>query len=203
MPRFPYDDQVASQAEVVAAVLESLDVPTLDPNRPLLFAGIGTSLHACRIAAYWVAELSQGRFRPAAVEAHELALHGNFRTRDQLVVVSHRGTKRFPTELLARAGGAGATTVTVTGQGAANPADDFAVHTCAGELASTHTVSYLAALAALGGLVARLVGSAADEFAHALSAVPQSIAATLPVCRRNLPCTGLPPSSNPGGWQRW
>jgi glucosamine--fructose-6-phosphate aminotransferase (isomerizing) len=179
MTQFAFDEQVAGQANAVTEALRAVGVPALDRERPLLFVGIGTSLHACRVAAYWAAELTGGRLRPAAVEAHELALHGQIRPGDQVVVVSHRGTKRFPNEVLARAGAAGATTVTVTGWGNPTPGGDFVLRTCPDERAGTHSVSYLTALAVLGKLVARLVGSEADSFASALADIPDAIAATL------------------------
>jgi len=131
------------------------------------------------VAAYWTSELSQGRLRPLAVEAHELALHGQIRSEDQLVVVSHRGTKRFPRELLARARAAGASTVAVSGRGAAQPGGDIVLRTGADELASTHSVSYLTALAVLGQLVAQLVGPQGAGFASALAGVPEAIRRTL------------------------
>lgn len=179
MTQFAFDEQVAGQARAVADALGSVEVPALDRGRPLLFAGIGTSLHACQVAAYWTAELSGGRVRPAALEAHELALHGQIRPGDQVVVVSHRGTKRFPNELLARASAAGATTVTITGWGNPSPVGDFVLRTCPDERAGTHSVSYLTALSVLGKLVARLVGAEADSFAKELAEVPKAIAATL------------------------
>jgi len=179
MTRFAFDDQVAGQAQAVAEALGSVEVPALDRERPLLFAGIGTSLHACQVAAYWTAELSGGRLRPAALEAHELALHGQLHPGDQIVVVSHRGTKRFPNELLARARAAGATTVNVTGWGNPSPSGDFVLRTCPDERAGTHSVSYLTALAVLGQLVSRLLGAEADSFARALQAVPAAIEGTL------------------------
>jgi len=179
MIQFAYDDQVAGQAVAVAEALQTVDVPALDPGRPLLFAGIGTSLHACRVATYWTAELSGGRCRPAAIEAHELAIHGNIRPGDQIVVVTHRGTKRFPNELLGRAKKAGASTVTVTGRGVPDPTGDFVLRTCASESASTHSVSYLTALAVLGKLVARMLGGEATAFAKSLDAIPGPIQETL------------------------
>ncbi|HUY09763.1 MAG TPA: hypothetical protein VMW80_10015 [Candidatus Dormibacteraeota bacterium] len=179
MTQFAFDDQVSGQARAVAEVLDSVEVPALDSDRPVLFAGIGTSLHACRVAAYWTAELTGGRLRPWALEAHELALHGQFLSGDQVVVVSHRGTKRFPNELLARASAAGATTVSITGWGNQNPPGDFVLRTCPDERAGTHSVSYLTALAVLGKLVARLIGSDANAFAKALADVPSAIAGTL------------------------
>jgi len=179
LTHFALDDQVASQPDAVAAALQTAAIPTLDPEMPLLFSGIGTSLHACRVAAYWTAELSLGRLRPAAVESHELSLHGQIRAGDQIVVVSHRGTKRFPNQLLKRAKEAGATTVLITGDGNPNPEGDFVVRTGPDERASTHTVSYLSALAVLGRLVARLLGAQASSFAEALASAPEAIRTTL------------------------
>ncbi|MHB8393074.1 MAG: SIS domain-containing protein [Candidatus Dormibacteria bacterium] len=176
---FAFDDQIDSQGDAVEEVLHSGEVPQLDPSRPLLFCGIGTSLHACRVAAYWTSEVSGGRLRPAAVEAHELALHGDIRPEDQIVVVSHRGTKRFPLAVLGRARIAGARTVTVTGHGAVNPGGDVILRTCADETASTHTVSYLTALMMLGRVVQRMLGQQAHAFGQALSTVPESIRTTL------------------------
>ena len=46
---FALDTQIASQPAAIARVLAQVEVPTLDAGRPLIFAGIGTSLHACRI----------------------------------------------------------------------------------------------------------------------------------------------------------
>lgn len=178
LPHFAYDDQIASQPSAVREVLERTRVPDLDPNRPLLFSGIGTSLHACRVAAAWVSELSQGKLRPAAVEAHELALRGRIRPEDQVVVVSHRGSKRYPNAVLAKARAAGAYTVTVTGFDA-HPEADVVLHTCPGEAASTHTVSYTSALAVLGLLVARMLGKEGEGLEQALQDVPEALEKTL------------------------
>ncbi len=187
LAHFAFDDQVKSQADAVAAAMGAEMEVRLDPSRPILFSGIGTSLHACRVAAYWVAELSGGTLRPLAVEAHELALHGRFRPQDQLVVVSHRGTKRFPNELLARAGAAGATTILVTGLGAPHPRAEFVLRTCPDESASTHTVSYVTALAVLGRLVATSLQD--RDFADHLTQIPTAMRETL----AQPPPTGIPP----------
>ncbi len=179
MREFAFDGQVASQAEAVAAALASTDPPTLDPAKPLVFTGIGTSWHACRVASYWVTELSRGRVTARAVEAHELALRGPLAPGDQVVVVSHRGSKRFPLAVLARARELGALTVAVTGQGNPDIEADHVMRTCPDERASTHSVSYLTALAVLGELVGRTLGASAAEFLDRLHHVPDPIAATL------------------------
>ncbi len=177
--RFALDDQITSQPDAVRSLLDRPGVPALDPERPLVFSGIGTSLHACRVAAAWVAELSAGAIRPAALDAHELALGLPLTARDQVVVVSHRGTKRFPGAVLDRARAAGATTVAVTGWGAPEPAADHTLRTCPDERSATHTVSYLTALATLAQLTAQLVGPEGTRLLAALESVPEALAQTL------------------------
>ena len=179
MTRFLLDDQIASQPEAVRDALRRTEPPQLDPERPLVFTGIGTSLHACRVAAAWTAEITEGRLRPHAVETHEFALRGGIQAGDQIVVVSHRGTKRFPTALLDRAKAVGASSVTVTGFGAERVAGDVVLRTCADETSMTHTVSYVSALAVLGRLIARLAGKRGEALTRALESAPEAQERTL------------------------
>lgn len=180
MNRFHLDDQIASQPAAVRAVLERELPRPLDPRRPILFVGEGTSLHACRIAATWVTRLSDGLIRAHAVDSHSLALVAPLRAEDQVVVVSHRGTKRFPGEVLRRARVTGASTVCVSGEGAAEIPADVVIRTCPDETSSTHTVSYVTALAVLGRLVLPLGDDdRAGEFDQALMGVADAMEATL------------------------
>ena len=180
MTQFAFDAQIASQPEAVRAALRSTAAPQLDPNRPVILTGIGTSLHACRVAGYWAAELSRGRIRPAVLEAHEYALRGAIKPEDQIVVVSHRGTKRFAARVLERAREAGASSVLICGQGVASPGGDVVLRTCPDETASTHSVSYTCALAVLGRVVAQLVGgSDAERFSEALDGIADAMTETL------------------------
>lgn len=179
MTRFHLDDQITAQPAAVRAVLEREIPPGLDPRRPILFTGEGTSLHACRVAANWVARLSNGAIRAHAIESHALALVAPLRADDQVVVVSHRGTKRFPGEVLQRARSAGAMTICVSGEGAAEIPADIVIRTCPDETSATHTVSYVSALAALARLVMPLGGERATEFEHALASVADAMEATL------------------------
>lgn len=179
MSDWHFDEHVAEQPDVVAGILGRIDVPALDPARPLIFAGIGSSLHAARIAAGWVDLLSGGRLRPPAVDAHDLALTGRLRPGDQVVVVSHRGTKRYPNAVLEHAAAAGATSIAVTGFSDARPAADHVLRTCHQERSSTHTVSYMAALATLAELVCACLGPDAEPLRTALAGVPGQMARTL------------------------
>jgi glucosamine--fructose-6-phosphate aminotransferase (isomerizing) len=174
-----FDQHVAEQPAVVEGLLGLTGLPRLDPGRPIVLAGIGTSLHACRVAATWARRLSGGRVRPVALDAHDLALTESVTARDQVVVVSHRGTKRYPNEVLRQAREAGAVTVCVTGQGPAEPEADVVLRTSRQERASTHSVSYTASLTVLGQLVCALLGDEAKELDDALRAAPEAMRRTL------------------------
>ncbi|MBV9706438.1 MAG: hypothetical protein JO125_03410 [Chloroflexi bacterium] len=176
---FALDEQIASQPEAVRNLLQRLEVPELNLQRPLIFTGIGTSLHACRVAATWVTILTAGGVRPVAINAHSLALNTLLRSIDQVVVVSHRGTKQFPRAVLDRARHMGAATVAIVGEDAPEPEADTIIRTCPNERAGTFTVSYITALVALGHLVAHCVGSRGEALLSAFATVAEAIEQTL------------------------
>jgi glucosamine--fructose-6-phosphate aminotransferase (isomerizing) len=176
------EDQIASEPRVFAEVLGVTPRLRLDATKPLIFSGIGTSLHAARVAATWVRYLTRGAMRPAAIDAHDLALGEPLQGNEQVVVISHRGYKRFPTEALRRSRASGARTIAIVGRDAPEQQADEVIRTCANESAGTFTVSYIASLAALGGLVSSLDES--GEFITGLETVPelltQALAAPMP-----------------------
>jgi glucosamine--fructose-6-phosphate aminotransferase (isomerizing) len=175
MMKFALDTQIASQPASLREVLKLRQVPTLDASRPLIFAGIGTSWHACRVAARWLFELSGGQIHPTVLNAHDLALTAPISAQDQVIVVSHRGSKTFPRMALTRARQQGATTVVITSIDAPEQDADYVIRTCPGERSSTHTVSYTTALAALAQLVAQIVGAAGSQLSAELERVPDYI----------------------------
>lgn len=178
MSSVAFDEHVAAQAEAIRRLTIEPDSPVLDPRRPVVFTGIGTSLHACRVAAAWTRMLSGGHVRAHALDAHDLALGEGITALDQIVVVSHRGNKQRPADVLRQARAAGAHTVAVTGRGA-QPDADVVVHTVDQERASTHTISYTAALTVLARMVCGLLGADAAALHAALQAVPDALARTL------------------------
>src|SRR5258708_37527855 len=89
--RFAFDDQIAGQPAAVAAALARDDAPALDPARPVVLAALGSSLHAARVAACWLSQLSSGAVQARAADAHQLALRPPLRASDQGGLVSHRG----------------------------------------------------------------------------------------------------------------
>jgi glutamine---fructose-6-phosphate transaminase (isomerizing) len=196
MTEFALDTQIASQPTSIRKVLKQ-QVPKLDAERPLILSGIGTSWHACWVAARWLFELSAGRIHALVLNAHDLALTAPISARDQVIIVSHRGTKTFPGAALARARRQGATTVMITGIDAPEQDADYVIRTCPGETSSTHTVSYTTALTVLAQLVAQIVGAAGTQLSAQLEQVPGYIeqilaqAAPVEIAQRLATCDPL------------
>jgi len=164
--RFLFDEQIESQPDAVRAVLDRPPPPLLDRARPLIFAGLGTSLHACQVAAAW------SGFPAVALDAHELALRLPIPRDAQLVVVTHGGKGPFAAATLAKARAAGARTFAVIGEHAPALEADVVLRTCPEERAETHTVSYVTALAVLGRMLGLDLGDVPRLLRAALAEKP-------------------------------
>ena len=146
-------------------------------RRRIFVTGTGTSFHAANQGAYL---LRRAGLDALAVAAADSVLWGPAPARgDALVVLSHRGTKRYTSQALARAREAGVVTVSIGGAGSG--AD---IETVAQERSGTFTVSHLAALMRMAQL-ARALGAELD-----LEAVPDAVAA---VVAGPSPAVALPP----------
>jgi glutamine---fructose-6-phosphate transaminase (isomerizing) len=180
MTRFAYDTQLAAIPDVVSDLLDQSYYPALEPAWPIIFSGIGTSLHAAKVAADWVAQLTNGRVRAFAIDAHDLGAGATpLQATDQVVVISHRGTKVFPNASLKRATALGCKTIAIVGQAAPEQSVTFTVRTCANETAGTFSVSYQATLAALAKILVATFPREATAFGAALSGLPDALATTL------------------------
>ena len=126
----------------------------------ITFVGIGTSLHAARVAESWMREFTGGRFLAHCEQSFELVHHPiAFGAGDAVIVITHTGTSTASIEALRMARAAGALTVVITGQmsGEGVRGADFHIQTCEQELAFAYTKSYTTALAVLALLIARVV----------------------------------------------
>ena len=178
--RFAYDDQLQSMPSVVAEIVGRTEWPALNPDRPILFSGIGTSLHAAKVAADWVTQLTAGRVRAFGVDAHDLGAGAlPLRSDDQVVVISHRGTKVYPNASLRRAWALGCRTISIVGAAASAQEADDTIRTCANETAGTFSVSYLASLAALAKVIVASFPTEAARLDARLAKLPDAIAASL------------------------
>jgi glucosamine--fructose-6-phosphate aminotransferase (isomerizing) len=136
-------------------------------GRRVLLIGTGTSWHAANQGAWLLRAAGADAWPVQAVDAadHRLGPAAG----DALLLLTHRGTKRYTSTVLERARAEGTETVVISGRGAAG-AD---IETSEPERSSTFTASHLAALmrvaqiaVALGGDLGRL-----DHVADAVEVV--------------------------------
>jgi glutamine---fructose-6-phosphate transaminase (isomerizing) len=137
-------------------------------GRRVLLCGTGTSWHAANHGAFL---LRHAGLEAWAVQADESVLHGpGAGADDALVLLSHRGTKHYTSEALARAQAAGAATVQISAVGA--PGAD--IETCAPETSPAFTSSHLCAILRVAQ-IARALGA---DLAG-LDDVPEAVASEL------------------------
>jgi glucosamine--fructose-6-phosphate aminotransferase (isomerizing) len=137
-------------------------------GRRLLLVGTGTSWHAANIGAWFL--------RAAGVEAWpvqgiDAALHGPRPTKaDGLILLSHRGTKQFTSQVLERARAEGAATVVISGLG--SPGAD--IETTSQERSSAYTTSHTGAMLRVAQIAVALGADLGP-----LDAVPDAVAAVV------------------------
>ncbi len=145
----------------------------------LVLAGIGTSWHAALVGELLFAHAGRFGLRARAMHSFELERYWPAPERGTgIIVVSHRGSKRFSREALAKARAGGGPIVAVTGRESEGlAAADVVLATVPQEASSAHTISYTTALALLGHLAARVGGH--DDLVHALEGLPDHVALLL------------------------
>src|SRR5580692_4827919 len=140
-------EQVLAQREAVERVADAVA-----QKERVTFVGIGTSLHAARVAEGWLRELSGGRIWAHVEQSFELVHHPiAFDSRDAVIVITHTGTTTASVEALRVARLAGSLTVAITGRmsGDGVRGADFHIETCEQEIPFAYTKSYTTALAVL------------------------------------------------------
>ena len=138
-------------------------------GRRIVAVGTGTSWHAANHAV-WL--LREAGVDAVAVQAMDAALYGlPVRAGDAVLVMSHRNTKRFSSEVLEQLRAAGGGPVVVIG-GRGSPGVD--VETVEQERSAAFTASHLGALMRVAQL-ARALGAALDG----LEQVPEVVEAAL------------------------
>src|SRR5690348_10580598 len=165
-------ETMATQPEVLRRILD--DQRGLESaaqrlaGRRVLVVGTGTSWHAANQGAWC---LRMGGVDAWAVPAADAADGHPFpRDGDALLLLSHRGTKLFTSEVLEHARAAGVPTVVVSKRG--NP--DADLQTVPEEVSSAFTASHLAALMRVAQLAEQLGASLG-----ALRDVPGAVATEL------------------------
>ena len=147
----------------------------------ILVVGIGTSWHASLVGEHLLRTIA-GREDVRAWNSFEFnAYPPNLAGGDLVIVMSHRGTKRYSDQALEMAKNAGATTAIVTGVGsdARTGLADLVVRTSEPDPSSAFTISHTTAMTTLTMLAAQLgtlTGvSAAAALQRELSRLPDLV----------------------------
>ncbi|MBI4589059.1 MAG: SIS domain-containing protein [Candidatus Rokubacteria bacterium] len=146
----------------------------------VFLAGIGTSWHACLVGELLFAQSARLGHRVRAFHSFEFANYWpDPDPGTGVIVVSHRGTKRFSLEALrtSKAGGRVGVAITGRGSGEGLKIADFVLTTVEQESSAAHTISYTTALSLLAALAAEMGGD--EEVGHALEAIPDQMASLL------------------------
>lgn len=164
MWRQPQDlREILADADPVERAVERLR------GRRVFLVGTGTSFHAANHGA-WLLRLAA--MEAWAVQAADAALYGpRPGPEDALILVSHRGTKRYTAEVQRMAQDIGVPTVVISRRGSPAGAD---LETVENEASSTHTAGHLGALLRLAQLAQALGADLGD-----LGAIPEAVAAEL------------------------
>jgi glucosamine--fructose-6-phosphate aminotransferase (isomerizing) len=159
-------------------------------GRRVLLVGTGTSWHAANQGA-WLLRAAGQDVLP--VQAMDAALYGPLAgSGDAIVLLSHRNTKRFTSEVLQRARADGVPTVVVSGRG--SPGAD--VETVEQERCAAFTASHLGALMRLAQLAVAL-GADLGPLADVPAAVESALGRPAPLAdppERLLELTGAGPN---------
>jgi glucosamine--fructose-6-phosphate aminotransferase (isomerizing) len=124
----------------------------------VFIVGIGTSGHAAQVGEHLLRAYG-GRASVRAFPSFDFALYGpSLTAKDCVIGISHRGNKNYTVEALARARKAGCRTALVTGEGGpeGKAEADEVFETVPQERSSTHTISYMTAIAMLSALAGHL-----------------------------------------------
>ena len=165
-------ETMATQPEVLREILD--DQRGLEAaaqrlaGRRVLVVGTGTSWHAANEGAWWLRMAGVDAWAVTGADAasgHPAPGEG-----DALLLLSHRGTKLYTSEVLERARAAGVPTVVVSGRG--NP--DADLETVPAEVSAAFTASNLGALMRVAQLAEQLGGSLGP-----LDDVPDAVAREL------------------------
>jgi glutamine---fructose-6-phosphate transaminase (isomerizing) len=147
-------EQLLAQREIIERAAHAIA-----HKERITFVGIGTSLHAARVAESWLRYFSHGHILAHVEQSFELIHHPfAFGSNDAVIVITHTGTTTASVGVLRMARAAGALTVAITGKmsGDGIRGADFHIETCEQEIPFAYTKSYTTALAALALLTIRI-----------------------------------------------
>jgi glutamine---fructose-6-phosphate transaminase (isomerizing) len=145
----------------------------------VVLSGIGTSWHASLVGELLLARAGKLGHRVRAFHSFELKSYWpDFDARTGVIVVTHRGSKRYSREALEKAKASAGVGIALTGRGHDHlTMAGITLRTVDQENSAAHTVSYTCAMSLIASLAARIGG--ADGIAYELGEVPDHVAQLL------------------------
>jgi glucosamine--fructose-6-phosphate aminotransferase (isomerizing) len=145
----------------------------------VFLSGIGTSWHAALVGELLFAHIGRLGHRVRAFHSFEWKSYWPVPdAKTGVVIISHRGSKRYSKEALEKVKANHGVGVAITGKGSDGlDAADYLLRTVDQEKSAAHTGSYTGALALLAALAAEVGGN--EEVARALGGIPDHLALLL------------------------
>jgi len=172
---------IESQGEQAARLLADTEPVAAAANRlqgvrRLFIAGTGTSYHGAMVGEHL---FRAAGYEAWAVPAFEFSQYPPaLRPGDGLIVLSHRGTKRFSMGALQHVSGLADRWIAITGQGSPLTGAGV-VQTVPQERSSVHTVSHVGALVRLAQLATHASPDLHSAWAEAMEGLPARVQSVL------------------------
>lgn len=158
-PYYTYDAIIAQPKAIISVLTENEEKiirlrGDLQKYKKIFLVGTGTSYHAAKAAQYFFS-INKNGLSTQAVKAFNFSLYPpTLCSEDLVIVISHRGTKKYSLASLQLAKEKGARTILITGKSKEKKDDlaDEAFYTVEQEVSGAHTISYSTSLAILASL---------------------------------------------------
>ncbi len=172
-------ETIESQPSLVAKLLQDEGAvtalrPRIEAARRIFLVGTGTSFHGAMVGEHLFRSVGRDAW---AIPAFEFVHFGPvLREDDGLILISHRGSKRFSNQALEKFAEHSDAWLVVTGEGSAFQGDGVLL-TCPQEQSSVHTASHVGAMLRLAQLADALAPGDAATWSAALQLLPARIEA--------------------------
>ncbi|HEX2281050.1 MAG TPA: SIS domain-containing protein [Thermomicrobiales bacterium] len=173
---------IAGQPEAVSqAITSNIDklraaMAIVAGARRVRLTGAGASFYAAQVGEHMLRAIGVNAI---ATTAFDLATYTTgFEPGDAVIVISHRGTTRYPLETLQRAMQSGLKTIAITGLDSPMEGADVVINTVAQEESGTPSASTTGSMAVIAAIAARFEPH--SDLASAVPTIPESLRSMRP-----------------------
>ncbi|MDQ6711409.1 MAG: SIS domain-containing protein, partial [Candidatus Dormibacteraeota bacterium] len=172
-------ETIESQPSLVARLLQDESAvtalaPRIEAARRIFLVGTGTSFHGAIVGEHLFRSVGRDAW---AIPAFEFVHFGPaLREDDALILISHRGSKRFSNQALEKFANHSGAWLVVTGEGSAFQGDAVTL-TCPQEQSSVHTASHVGAMVRLAQLASSVATGDPAAWSPELRELPARIEA--------------------------